>query len=34
MDVGWTEAGGFDGVDEEGLGELVDLLGGSCDWEG
>ena len=32
IDVDCTEVGGFDKVDEEGLGRLAELLGESCDW--
>ena len=32
IDIDCTEVGGFDEVDEEGLGELAELLGESCDW--
>ena len=28
------EVGGFDEVDEEGLGDLAALLAESCDWDG
>lgn len=34
MDVDCGVVGGFDEVDEEGLGRLAELLGESCDWDG
>ena len=34
IDVDCTEVGGFDEVDEEGLGQLAVLLGESCVWDG
>ncbi len=34
IDVDCTVVGGFDEVDEEGLGRLAELLGESCDWDG
>lgn len=34
IDVDCAVVGGFDEVDEEGLGRLAELLGESCDWGG
>ena len=33
IDIDCAVIGGFDEIDEEGLGKLAELLAASCDWD-